>query len=109
MHRSTVTQVAAELVNAFRRRRNGRIRCIILSELSAKPLVVPRGQKRLVDCVTCKPAYLAVAEKLLGSWLLVDSFREAAAFQRGSDSRWNCVTLDGVLFWTNGEVRTQRL
>lgn len=30
----------------------GRIRCIILSELSAKPLVAPRGRRRLADCVT---------------------------------------------------------
>lgn len=58
--------------------------------------------------MTCSSAYYSVVEKLLGSWILVDSFQEASAFQRSSNMRWNCVTLDGVLFWTNGEVRTQR-
>lgn len=109
MCRCTVIQVAAALIDSFRRQRRGHVRCLILSELSAKPLIVPRGKRRLVDCVTCLSAYRAVVEKLLGSWILVDSFQEAAAFQRDSDSRWNCVTLDGVLFWANGEVRTQRL
>ena len=58
--------------------------------------------------MTCSSAYYSVVEKLLGSWILVDSFQEASAFQRSSNTRWNCVTLDGVLFWMNGEVRTQR-
>lgn len=58
--------------------------------------------------MTCSSAYYSVVEKLLGSWILVDSFQEASAFQRSSNTRWNCVTLDDVLFWTNGEVRTQR-
>lgn len=63
----------------------GRIRCIILSELSAKPLVAPRGRRRLADCVTCSSAYYSVVEKLLGSWILVDSFQEASAFQRSNN------------------------
>ena len=44
--------------------------------------------------MTCSSAYYSVVEKLLGSWILVDSFQEASAFQRSSNTRWNCVTLD---------------
>ena len=80
---------------------------MILSELHSSPLTAPTGTRRLVDAVTCPTQFQRVVESLLGTWLIAESFETAVQIQQKKKCRWNCVTLDGVQLYANGEVRTE--
>lgn len=62
---------------------------------------------RLMDVLEMPSLYRPMFEKLVGNWLLCKTEEEAIQVQRES-TRWNCVTHQGVLFYSKGEVRRER-
>ena len=86
-------------------------RCLLLSELSSSRTNqhsnLPPGLRYVLDCVCFPTAYAAVAIKLFKSWVIADTYNHAVLLQ--SDDRFrstHCVTLDGVILFASGEVRS---
>ena len=80
---------------------------MILSELHPSLLSPPSCTRRLVDAVTCPTQFQSVVESLLGTGLIAESLEAAVQIPQKKKCRWNCVTLDGVQFYANGEVRSE--
>lgn len=98
-------RTAAALVDLAKERRLGRVNCLIVAELGRKEEVerVP-GALRMIDCL-CFPRELeSVVRLVTDKWYVVEDKENAIALQRKRRAV-NCVTVDGVLFLGNGEVR----
>lgn len=98
-------RTAAVLVDLTREKRLGRVNCLIVAELGRKEEAerVP-GALRMIDCL-CFPQELeSVVRFVTDKWYVVEDKESAIALQRRKRAV-NCVTVDGVLFLGNGEVR----
>lgn len=98
-------RTAAVLVDLTREKRLGRVNCLIVAELGRKEEAerVP-GALRMIDCL-CFPQELeSVVRFVTDKWYVVEDKESAIALQRRRRAV-NCVTVDGVLFFGNGEVR----
>lgn len=98
-------RTAAVLVDLTREKRLGRVNCLIVAELGRKEEVerVP-GALRMIDCL-CFPRELeSVMRFVTDKWYVMEDKESAIALQRRRRAV-NCVTVDGVLFFGNGEVR----
>lgn len=98
-------RTAAVLVDLTREKRLGRVNCLIVAELGRKEEAerVP-GALRMIDCL-CFPHELeSVVRFVTDKWYVVEDKESAIALQRRRRAV-NCVTVDGVLFFGNGEVR----
>lgn len=98
-------RTAAALVDLAKERRLGRVNCLIVAELGRKEEAerVP-GALRMIDCL-CFPRELEPVVRLVtDKWYVVEDKESAIALQRKRRAV-NCVTVDGVLFFGNGEVR----
>ena len=99
-------RTAAVLVDLTREKRLGRVNCLIVAELGRKEEAERvAGALRMIDCL-CFPQELeSVVRFVTDKWYVVEDKESAIALQRRRRRAVNCVTVDGVLFFGNGEVR----
>ena len=80
---------------------------MILQEVEKKKSNRHPFLPRLIDVLDIPSLYQPIFEKLFGNWLICKTEDEAIQVQRES-TRWNCVTHQGILFYSKGEVRRER-
>lgn len=80
---------------------------MILNEMDRRTPKRHPSIPRLVDILEIPPEYQNMCEKLLGSWLICPTESTAIQVQRTS-TKWNCVTLDGIQYYSRGEVRKEQ-
>ena len=100
----TDRQTAAAVVQVAKEMRLGRVNCLIVEEMRRKGETerVP-GALRMVDCLRFPREVETIVQFVTEKWYVVEDKESAIAMQRRKAV--NCVTVDGVLFLGNGEVR----
>lgn len=99
---------AAALIDVARREKGGVITCLILDELTdtvCRLKSIP-GSLRMVDCLRFPREYAGLVQQVAGKWYIVENKDEAVSVQERTRGV-HCVTVDGILFFGNGEVRRE--
>ena len=99
-------ETALFVADTFRKKKGGVINCLILSELTTPTPKYPAIQnvRPLVEAIECSDEYKPLAQKLFGRWLLAENDDTAIDVQRRVNG-WDCVTMDGIVYSSKGEVR----
>ena len=99
-------ETAMVVIDQFRKKQSGVVTCMILSELTNSDQDIPKlpNVRPLIEVITCPKEYGSLTKKLFGKWLLAENDDAAIAVER-STRNWNCITMDGVMYLANGEVR----
>lgn len=99
-------ETAMTVIDQFRKKQSGVVTCMILSELTNSTQEIPSlpNVRPLIEVIACPKEYESLTQKLFGKWLLAENDDAAIAVER-STRNWNCITMDGVMYLANGEVR----
>lgn len=104
----TDRSTAAALIDVARREEGGVITCLILDELTdavCRLKLIP-GSQRMIDCLRFPREYAGLVQQVAGKWYIVENKNQAISVQERTRGA-HCVTVDGILFFGNGEVRRE--
>lgn len=79
------------------------MKCMILDELEQPSSYRSPSLPRLINCLSIPSSYQNLFERLIGNWVICHTEEEAISFQK-KNSHWNCLTIDGIEYYSKGEV-----
>ena len=86
---------------------------MILDELQTQSFTINTHSSfpRVIDTLEIPSIYLNVIEKMIGKWILCETESQAIEIQKQNtkSTKWNCLTKNGILYYSYGEIRKNQM